>query len=149
MNGKRAMTIQRRHVLIAGAALAAAASGAAWIAIRSEHPSEWIEAVVRKHLPGVPLDPATLQSFAERMANEAEFRARKVALALRLDKATSSLVRLAPEVEGKIGELERLVLSAYLSSSNFFRVRDPRAETIYCVDDTPLCGNPFAVFRNE
>ncbi len=147
MNGQ--VNLRRRRVLIAGAALAAASSGALWLVARSNDSSDWIEAVVRKHLPGIRLDAESLRRFAMRLADEPAFSARKVALALQLDQISAPLLRLAPEIDAKIGRLERIVLSDYLTSSNFFRVSDPRTETIICHAEPPACGNPFAVFRTE
>lgn len=142
------VNVRRRQVLIAGAALAAS-SGALWLAMKTRDPAHWIEAVVRKHLPGVQLEVASLHTFAQRLADDPRFKARKVALAMQLDRFAAPLVRVAPEIDEKIARLERLVLTDYLASSNFFRVANPRAETIVCHGELPACGNPFAVFRNE
>lgn len=142
--------LDRRQLLIGGLALAIAGSaGALWLALRSHDTSEWIEAVVRTRLPSVRLDSASLRDFATRLAAEEEFRSRKIALALDLDALAPSVVRIAPEVSRKIEGLERHVLSTYLISSNFFRVADPRAETIFCGEPLLACGNPFAQFRPE
>lgn len=143
------VNVRRRQVLIAGAALAAASSGALWLAMKTRDPADWIEAVVRKHLPGVQLEVASLHTFAQRLADDPRFKGRKVALAMQLDRFAAPLVRVAPEIDEKIARLERLVLTDYLASSNFFRVADPRAEKIVCHGELPACGNPFAVFRNE
>ena len=143
------MSINRRHVLFGGAALALASSGALWFATQADDSGTWIEAVVRKHLPGLDLDATSLRAFATALARDVEFANRKVELALSLDRLAPTLVRVAPEVGAKIERLERQVISRYLLGSNFFRVPDPRAERIYFGASVPACGNPFAVFRND
>jgi hypothetical protein len=140
----------RRQMILGGATLAVVASaGALWITLRSHDTSEWIEAVVRRHLPNLRLDPASLTSFAKRLAQDVEFRSMKVALALDLDALAPAVVRIAPEANLKIERLERRVLSGYLLGSNFFRIADPRTETIFCNEPPTACGNPFARFRGE
>jgi hypothetical protein len=135
-------------MLIGGAALVTFGSaGALWVVLRSADSSEWIEAVVRKNLPNVRLDEASLSSFAAGMARAAEFRSKKIALAVELDALAPTVVRLAPEVQEKIERLERVVMSEFLIRSNFFRVDDPRTQTIVCGEALPACANPFAVFR--
>lgn len=142
--------LNRRHVLIGGAALVTTGSaGAVWLAMRSHDASQWIEAVVRRLLPNVRLDAESLAQYAARLARDAEFRSMKVELALDLDALAPAVVRIAPEVRLKIERLERRVLSGYLLGSNFFRVADPRAETIICTGPVVACGNPFARFRND
>jgi hypothetical protein len=144
-----AVNLRRRRVLAAGGALALAACVGLATALRFDASSAWIEAVIRKHLPGVCLDEASLRAFAVRTAHSPTFTARKVALALQLDRWATSLVRFAPPMNAKLKRFERLVLSDFLASSNFFRISDPRAETVVCGDAVPACSNPFAVFRNE
>jgi hypothetical protein len=143
------MSINRRHLLFGGAALALGSSGALWFASQAYGSSTWIEAVVRRHLSGLELDSASLQQFATTLARDVEFRNSKVELALNLDSLAPALVRIAPEVGAKIERLERHVISQYLLGSNFFRVRDPRAERIYFSAAIAACVNPFAIFRND
>jgi hypothetical protein len=141
--------IDRRRLLLGGVALAVTGSaGMLWLALRSHDTHEWIEAVVRRHLPNVRLDDVSLHRFALQLEREAEFRSRKLALALDLDGLTPAIVRIAPEVRQRIERVERHVLSSYLLASNFFRVTDPRSETIVCTGALPACGNPFAQFRH-
>lgn len=142
--------LTRRGMLIAGAGIATLGSvGVLWVRLRSSGRLEWIQSLVRRNLPNIRLDDASLAAFAQRMADEPEFRSKKVELALGLDSAASALIRLAPEVQRKIERLERVVMSEYLLSGNFFRVADPRAETIVAGEAPQACGNPFAVFRGS
>ena len=146
MNGFR---FTRRGVILGGAAVALTSSGALWLASRANDASQWIEAVVRNHLPGIALDDESLRRFAAELATTAEFSTRKVELALFLDAMSPTLVRVAPEVGAKIAQLERLVLTRYLLGSNFFGVESPHRERIYFGAASSVCGNPFAVFRND
>ena len=146
MSGSR---FTRRTVILGGAAVALTSSGALWLSSRADDASQWIEAVVRHHLTGIDLDDESLRRFAAELATTAEFSTRKVELALFLDAMSPTLVRVAPEVGAKIAQLERLVLTHYLLGSNFFRVESPDRERIYFGAASSVCGNPFAVFRND
>jgi hypothetical protein len=148
MSGKT-VDLRRRGLLIAGSAFAIAASAGFATTFRPDASSAWIEAVIRRHLPGVLLDEPSLHAFALRTAQSPAFATRKVALALQLDRWAAPLARFAPSMSAKLERFERLVLTDFLASSNFFRIRDPHAEPVVCGDAAPACGNPFAVFRNE
>jgi hypothetical protein len=141
--------ISRRRLLAGGAMFVALGSyGALWLALGPKHTPDWIEAVVRKSLPNARLDGDSLARFAARLARDPEFQSRSVQLAAELDSIAAPLVRLAPEVNRKLERLERLVVSRYLLSSNFFRVANPAEETIICGEPLLACGNPFARFRD-
>jgi hypothetical protein len=142
--------VTRRQLLVGTAAVVATgAAGTVWLAFRTANASEWIEAVVRSRLPNARLDSASLQRFATQLALDPEFKSKKIELALGLDSLAPALVRIAPEVQRKIERLERVVISSYLLSSNFFRVTDPAAETLFVGGSMPACGNPFARFLNS
>ena len=142
------MNLTRRTLLIAGASsCAAVAAGGLWLATR-DSPREWIEATLRNLLPNIDLDATSLAAFVTHEQEQPEFASRKIALALSLDALAPAMLRIAPEASDKIAELERVVVSDYLLGSNFFRVQDPRGETIYWSGDG-VCGNPFAVFRPD
>jgi hypothetical protein len=143
------MRINRRHFLLGGAALAFGTSGSLWLMTRGSDSRTWIEAVVRKHLPAIDLDSESMSRFARSLAADTNFVSKRIELALKLDALAPAMVRLAPEVRDKIEHLERQVISEYLLGSNFFRVRDPRVQTIYFGAAQTACGNPFAVFRSD
>jgi hypothetical protein len=145
----RTRSIGRRGFIAAAAALvAAASSGALWLTWRAADQEQWIEAMLRKNLPGIKLDPDSLARFVREFAQRRELLERRTNLAIRLDQSLSAVARRIPKAERRIERMERLVVSEYLSGSNFFRVQDPRQETIFYQGTIPACGNPFATFRS-
>jgi hypothetical protein len=140
-----------RRLFLTGALLltAAASTGALWLGFRPESRELWVERALRKHLPGVDLDPASLASFAASFVQSHEFDDRRMEIAVWMDQAMPAIARRIEKAERRIAQLERAVVSDYLLGSNFFRVADPRAETIIYSAALPACGNPFAVFRDQ
>lgn len=138
----------RRKLLIAGGTLALGMFGAAsWGKLKS-YRATWVERVVRDNLPGIDLDPGSLQSFVNRILAHERLQPNVV-------KATVFADRFVPWLPASIGKardglegLERFVLTEYLMGSNFFRVPDPgRATIVYRGGDHP-CGNPFRYASN-
>jgi hypothetical protein len=139
----------RRRLLIAGSAVAAAgATGALWIGSRLDGRQTWIEAVVREHLTGITLEPASLASFAANFAESRIFADEKSKLAVNIDQAVPAIAQRVSKVSRRTEQLKRRIVTEYLMGTNFFRVADPRAETIIYSGSVPACGNPFAVFRD-
>ncbi|MDY6944241.1 MAG: hypothetical protein SXG53_00860 [Pseudomonadota bacterium] len=145
MTATRKFSPGRRKLLIAGSGgtLALGIFGAAsWRTLRS-YRAAWVESVVRDNLPGIELDPASLQSFVEDML--ASERLQRAAV-----KATVFADRFVPWLPAKIAKardglagLERFVLTEYLIGGNFFRVPDPKRETIVYGGRAIACINPF------
>jgi hypothetical protein len=141
---------RRRKLLIAGAggALALGIFGAASWSALGNYRASWVERVVRDNLPGIDLDAASLQVFVrDILANERMQRP--------LVKATVFADRFVPWLPASIARardglegLERFVLTEYLIGSNFFRVPDPKRETIVYGGSVIACRNPFA-FRSD
>lgn len=142
--------IGRREFLAATAALAAmASSGATWLAWRGIDRQAWIEFVVRKHLPDIDLDAASLAHFARELAHHYIFDNWRSGVALRLDHIAPRIAHSLSTTQRRVSLMERLALSEFLMGSNFFRVPDPRRATIVYGGPVPACGNPFAVFRTD
>lgn len=140
---------KRRRLLIAGSgAVVLGATGVAWVASRLDGRQAWIEAVVREHLAGIRLDPASLATFAQSFAASRIFADHKANLAIQIDQVVPMVAQRVSKVERRTERLERRVLTEYLTGSNFFRVEDPRKETIVYSGPAPACGNPFAQFRD-
>lgn len=139
--------IGRRGFLAATAALVAAAgSGAVWVAWHGVDREGWIELVVRKHLPNIDLDAVSLGRFTRAFARHYIFDDWRSSVALRLDYAAPRLAHSLATTRRRVSLIERLALSEFLTGSNFFRVPDPQRATIVYGGPVPACGNPFAVF---
>lgn len=139
---------RRKLLIAAGAISGAGVVGGTWIATQLDGTEAWIEATLRKHLPGITLDPASLATFVSSFAGGRPLRERQATLAIQLDQVASPIARHIQKSNRRIEQLERLVVSDYLSGSNFFRVTDPMRETIFYSGPLPACGNPFAKFRD-
>ena len=140
--------VRRKLLIAAGTVAGASAVGAVWIGSRLDGREAWIEATLHKHLPGIMLDPESLATFVQSFASSRHFRDHQPKTAIMMDQASSTLARRISKANRRLERLERWVVSDYLDGSNFFRVADPRQETIFHTGPIPACGNPFAVFRD-
>jgi hypothetical protein len=131
--------------LIGGVAgVAALALGGSLAGIRyAGGRAAWIADVVHRNLPGVLIDEASIATFVQDVLASGLLDSDKRRLAILADTTIPALRRLAPARE-RIEWLERLVLTEFLVGSNFFRVADPKTQTIVYSGKTPACGNPFA-----
>lgn len=133
--------ISRRKVLF-GAAGAATLAAVAWWPLKNYRAS-WIEQVVRDNLPGINLDPASLQTFVTYMLDHERLQPALVRATIFADRFVPWLpARISKAREGLDG-VERHVLTEYLIGSNFFRVPDPKRETIVYNGAVIACRNPF------
>lgn len=133
--------ISRRKVLF-GAAGAVTLAAAAWWPLKN-YRAGWIEQVVRDNLPGINLDPASLQTFVAYMLDHERLQPAVVRATIFADRFVPWLpARISKAREG-LGGVERHVLTEYLIGSNFFRVPDPKRETIVYNGAVIACRNPF------
>ncbi|MBL8271044.1 hypothetical protein [Steroidobacter sp.] len=135
----------RRKLLIAGgaSALALGVFGAAsWSTIKNYRAS-WIERVVREHLPGIDLDAASLQTFINDMLVSERMQKKEVKATVFADRFIPWLPAHIAKARHGLEGLERHVLTEYLIGSNFFRVPDPKSETIVYGGRVVACSNPF------
>jgi hypothetical protein len=133
--------ISRRKVLF-GAAGAVTLAAAAWWPLKNYRAS-WIEQVVRDNLPGINLDPDSLQTFVTYMLDHERLQPALVRATIFADRFVPWLpARISKAREGLEG-VERHVLTEYLIGSNFFRVPDPKRETIVYNGAVIACRNPF------
>jgi hypothetical protein len=133
--------ISRRKVLF-GAAGAAVVGAVAWIPLKN-YRATWIEQVVRDNLPGIDLDPDSLQTFVKYMLGHERLQPPLVRATIFADRFVPWLpARISKAREGLAG-VERHVLTEYLIGSNFFRVPDPKRETIVYNGAVIACINPF------
>jgi len=135
------MNISRRK-LLAGTAGAVIVGAVAWIPLRN-YRADWIEQVVRDNLPDVNLDPESLQTFVKYMVGHERLQPPLVRATIFTDRFVPWLpARISKAREGLAG-IERHVLTEYLIGSNFFRVPDPKLETIVYNGAVIACINPF------
>jgi hypothetical protein len=150
MHGSNPSSPTRRRLVIAGSAMMlTGAAGGIWIGSRLDGRKAWIESVLRENLPGIDLDPDSLASFIDDFAQRREFNDRRSDIAVMMDQAVPLIASNIEKADRRIDRMERLVVTQYLMGSNFFRVSDPRQETIfYSRGLGAACGNPFAVFHD-
>lgn len=104
----------------------------------------WIADVIRRNLPGILIDEASMASFVQAMLASGLLDSYKRNLLVLADTAIPSLSRRIAPARERIEWLERWVLTEFLLGSNFFRVADPKSETIVYSGKSPACPNPFA-----
>jgi hypothetical protein len=135
----------RRRLLIgaSAAAVGCATVGAASWSYSQSHRARWIEAVVRNNLPGVRIDAVSLQRFVKEMLASPLMQSQRRRIGIAAYSQLPWLARRIRTLEEGVEITERLVLTAFLTGSNFFRVGDPKRETIEYYGGVPACGNPF------
>jgi len=141
----------RRKLLIAGAgsAVAAAIFGAASWSELTSYRATWIERVVRDNLPDVDLDAASLRTFVTDILATERLQRKEVKAAVFADRFMPWLPPNITRARNGLEGLERNVLTEYLIGSNFFRVPDPRRETIVYSGLGLACRNPFTYGRGQ
>lgn len=135
----------RRKLLIVGVGGAAALGifGAASWASLTSYRASWIERVVRENLPGIDLDPASLQTFIKDMLASERMQRKEVKVTVFADRFVPWLPAHISKARNGLEGLERYVLTEYLIGSNFFRVPDPKRERIVYSGMIVACRNPF------
>ncbi|AMN46934.1 hypothetical protein ACG33_07455 [Steroidobacter denitrificans] len=140
---------RRRFLATTAALVATASSGTTWLAWRSIDRQAWIEFVVRKHLPNIDLDAASLTRFGREFAHHYIFDNWRSGVALRLDYIAPRIAHSLSTTQRRVSLMERLALSEFLMGSNFFRVSDPCRIQIVYGGPVLACGNPFAMFHTD
>jgi hypothetical protein len=143
MNANKRFSPGRRKVLL-GAVGAATVGvvGAAWKPLKN-HRARWIEQVVRDNLPGVELDPDSLQTFVQYMLGHERLQPPLVRATIFADRFVPWLPAHVSKARQGLEGVVRHVLTEYLIGSNFFRVSDPKRETIVYSGAVIACINPF------
>ena len=130
--------------MIGGLAGSALVLGGSLAGIRyANGPAAWIADVVRRNLPGVLIDEASLATFVQHVLESGLLDSPQVRLAVLAD-ATIPALRRIPSASERMERLERRVLSRFLIESNFFRGLDTTSQPIVYSGRIPACGNPFA-----
>ena len=138
--------LSRRKFLWAGGAAATALMSAVSLEW-TRHPGgagTWVEHIVRRHLQGIVLDEASLQTFVREVLESTMLDTKHQLFYSTFKTATEWLASVVPILGAASEHIERQVLTRYLVGSNFFRIPDPRRATIIYFGDSPACGNPFA-----
>lgn len=139
--------IGRRAFLLTGSAaggLLVLGGGAAFV--WSDRYRGWIEATLRRALPGYDLEPTGLARFVE------DYNARKEGggLKLRVFAAAERLVdanwALPAKMASDVEEEERRIVSDFLLGSDFFQTYPNGAKTVTYGGPAEACGSPFATF---
>jgi hypothetical protein len=119
----------RRTLLIGGlAGVAALALGGSLAGIRyASGRAAWVADVVRRNLPGVLIDEASIAAFVQDVLASGLLDSHKARLAVLADATIPALRRIAPARE-RMERLERLVLTEFLMGSNFFRTGDTKSQ---------------------
>lgn len=139
----------RRKLLIAGAGgtLALGIFGVASWGTLSNYGASWVERVVRENLPGIDLDAASLQAFIKDVLANDRMQRKVVKATLFADRFVPWLPANIAKARDGLQGLERFVLTEYLIGSNFFRVPDPKRETIVYSGVAIACINPFIYLK--
>jgi hypothetical protein len=132
----------RRKLLIAGAG-GVIALGIVGAASLTDYRATWIERVVRENLPGIDLDAASLQTFVKDMLASERMQRPEVKATVFADRFVPWLPAHISKARDGLEGLERHVLTEYLIGGNFFRVPDPKRETIVYNGMIVACRNPF------
>ena len=133
--------ISRRELLL-GAAGAAVVGASLWTPLKN-YRARWIEQVVRDNLPGIHLDPDSLQTFVKYMLGHERLQPAVVRATIFADRFVPWLPAHISKARDGLEGIERHVLTEYLIGSNFFRVPDPKRETIVYSGAVIACRNPF------
>jgi hypothetical protein len=131
----------RRNLLV-GAVGALVAGAIAWTPLKN-HRASWIEQVVRDNLPGVNLDPESLQTFVSYMLGHERLQPALVRATILADRFVPWLPAHISKAREGLEGLERQVLTEYLIGSNFFRIPDPKRGKIVFGGAVIACRNPF------
>lgn len=134
----------RRKLLVGASAgaLILGAGAASWGRL-TKYRAEWIEQVVRENLPGIDIEPTSLKTFIDYMLTTDRMRPAPVKATVFADQFIPWLPAQVTKARTGLESLERHVLTEFLIGSNFFRVTDPRRETITYNGPTVACINPF------
>jgi hypothetical protein len=134
----------RRKLLIGASAgvLILGAGAASWGRL-TNYRAEWVEQVVRDNLPGIDIDAASLKTFIDHILATDRMRPATVKATVFADQFIPWLPAQVAKARAGLEGLERHVLTEYLIGSNFFRVSDPRRETITYSGPAIACTNPF------
>ena len=136
----------RRSFLIAsGAVVAVIGAGISGFRFASSR-EEWVASVIRDNLPGITIDPDSFAKFVQEIVAGDALKPVTHRLAVFAEQSVPWVTARIPKVRNGLDKLERRVLTEFLLGSNFFRVPNPKQETIVYYGPAIACGNPFVSF---
>ncbi len=139
-------TLSRRRFLVVsvgGAAVLGVAGSVMWDRYAASRAS-WVEQVVRRNLPGVVIDEASLAAFVRDTLAGDMLEPHTHRMAVFARQMLPWVALRIPKVRNGVEKLERRILTEYLVGSNFFQVSDPKRTRIVYHGPAIACGNPFA-----
>ncbi len=136
---------RRKFLLSAVGATAVGVAGLSWSRYAGSA-ERWVERIVRDNLRDVTLDETTLSQFVNEVLAGDLFAPRTHRWAVFAGQSVPWITARIPKVRDGLDKLERRVLTEYLIGSNFFRVPDPKRETIVYYGRAIACINPFVTF---
>lgn len=137
MLDRRRFVIGSCGVLLTGAT----AAGALGIAALGDKYG-FFGSIVRRNLPGIPLDDAEIRQFVD--AYWPGFLARYGPTKGAGRRVVVALDAMLPGETAMTEAIERDVLTQFLMGSNFFQLTDPSTDAIRFLDLASACSNPFA-----
>jgi hypothetical protein len=145
MKSSNSFSSGRRKLLVAGAGgtLALGIFGAVSWDTLGNYRASWVERVIRENLPGIDLDATSLQAFIKDILANERMQRKAVKATVFADRFVPWLPANIAKARDGLEGLERFVLTEYLIGSNFFRVPDPKRETIVYNGAVIACRNPF------
>lgn len=135
----------RRSFLIASGAIATALGAGIYLRFGSSR-EQWVESVIRDNLPGIRIDEDSFPTFIKHAVNSDALKPATHRLAVLAEQALPWVTARIPKVHNGLEKLERRILTEFLLGSNFFRVPDPKRETIVYYGPAIACSNPFVSF---
>jgi hypothetical protein len=136
---------RRRFLIASGALLGAAGAGFSGVRFAGSR-EQWVAAIIRDNLPGIAIDEESLAKFVEEAVRSDALNPLTHRLAVFAEQNVPWVTARIPKVRNGLDKLERRVLTEFLLGSNFFRVPNPKQETIVYYGPAIACGNPFVSF---
>ena len=136
---------RRRFLIASGAVIAAAGAGFSGVRFAGSR-TQWVASVIRDNLPGIAIDEESLAKFVEEAVRSDALKPVTHRLAVFAEQNVPWVTARIPKVRNGLDKLERRVLTEFLLGSNFFRVPNPKQETIVYYGPAIACGNPFVSF---
>jgi phosphoglycerate dehydrogenase-like enzyme len=138
--------LSRRAMLSLLAAAGAASATFAWLA----GPEDLVGKIIRRRFPGVRVN-ATAIAALTRDVKAAKFQTFGRKLALESGARAAGILGLDLLAQWKLtakefSQLERRVVTIFITGSDFLDVTDPKSDVVTYVSAPEVCPNPFAEY---